>query len=361
MIVSRKHKTSTIASNTVNIVLTVLTGFSIVYALTYTLGFDYPPFGILMFVSFAVLIYSIVFFNKLTLAITGISIGIAACSWLICLAYKKILSELANTLLDFISWNYNYIYGYEGINESYRDYTTLLLVIVVSLLVYIFTVKHFNFFVVLGVGMAIFVLQWILEYVISYASFYLFIFLIIQYYFKYVYSQKSREPTNDYVGPGVFIIHVLPVSIAVFIVSFAIPKSDYPIEWEWLDNKVNKIYDFINENFKYTSYEYFSFNSTGFGQDDGRLGGRVRIDKTPVLKVETSKRVYLKGACRDFYTGYSWLNREIYCSTRIILRIRKRAIKTSIFMKCWNPCLVLVFFSIIMNLRKAFWRKIRQV
>ncbi|NSW90457.1 MAG: transglutaminase domain-containing protein [Firmicutes bacterium] len=309
MKILRKYKTNLIVSNIINIVLTVLTSFSIVYALIFTLGFDYSPIKILIFTFFAVIIYSIIFLNKLTLIITGISIGIVACSRLIYLIYKKTLFESLNALLTFLSWNYNYIYGYEGINNTYQDYTALFLIILVSFLVYIFTIKYFNFLVILCGGIIIFVIQWIMEYTISYVSFYLFVFLIIQYYFKYVYSKKGQEPANDYAVSGVFTIYVLPISFAVFIISFALPKSNNPIEWEWLDKQINKVYDFINDNFKYTSYDYFSFNSTGFGQDDdAKLGGKVRIDKTPVLKVETQKRIYLKGACRDFYTGYSWIN-----------------------------------------------------
>jgi transglutaminase-like putative cysteine protease len=308
MIFPGKHKISIITKHAVNIVLAVFTGFSIVYALTYTLRFEYPPFTILMLVFFAVSIYSIIFFNKITITITGISAGIAACSWLVYLAWNKLLPGLANTFLGFVSWNYNYIYGYEEINEIYRDYTFILLIIVISLIIYLFTVKRFNFLVLLSIGMGVFVIQWVLEYALNYVSFYMFIFLIIQYYFQHIYFKKSLEPENDYAAPASFMINILPICAAIFIFSLAIPKSEYPIEWEWLDRQVNKIYNFVNENFKYTSYEYFSFHSTGFGQDEGRLGGKVKVDKTPVLKVETSKRIYLKGACKDFYTGYSWIN-----------------------------------------------------
>jgi hypothetical protein len=291
----------------VNVVLAVLTSFSLVYALTFTLGFDYSPIKILVITFFVVIVYAIILLNKYSLIITGISAAVIVCSQLIYLIYKKALSDSLEAISAILQWNYNYIIGYEELDKIYQNYTTLFLILVISLLIYIFTKKQISFLIILC-GIFVFVIQWMMDYSINFFSFYLFIFLVILYYFRHIYMKNSKKSYHDYVNPIIFILYVLPFCLMIFIVSFALPKNSEPIEWEWLDRNINKVYDYFNDKFRYASYDYFSFNSTGFGQDDGKLGGKVKLDKTPVLRVESSKKIYLKGAGRDVYTGYSWSN-----------------------------------------------------
>ena len=80
-----------------------------------------------------------------------------------------------------------------------------------------------------------------------------------------------------------------------------------PIQWEWLDKKIVSAYNYLVKNFDYESFDYFSLSaSSGFGEGNDILGGRVRLDRTNVLHVTTGKRIYLKGASRDEYTGKNW-------------------------------------------------------
>ncbi|NLC68551.1 MAG: hypothetical protein GX754_07155, partial [Clostridiaceae bacterium] len=247
MVFPGERKTSVISRYTVDIVLSVFTSFSIVYALTYTMKFDYHPFIIFLSVLLAVLICLIIFLNRLTTIITIISAGVAACSWLLYLAWNKLFPGLANSFTGYVSWLYDYSNGSVEINEIYRDYTFILLVAGLSLAIYLFTIKRLNFPMVLSTGMSIFVIQWVMEYAINYLSFYLFVFLSVLYYLKHIYIKKRLKTGNDYTAPASFMINILPLCAVIFIFSFAIPKSESPVEWEWLDRQINKIYDFMND------------------------------------------------------------------------------------------------------------------
>lgn len=292
-----------------NAFLAGLTAFCFAYALIYTLNFNYPIANILLAIFVVIILCSIIFLNKLTLITAGVISGIVACSWLAYQLFNKSLDERIDEIASFVTWNYDYITGLEDINKVYMNYTSLLLIIIMTVIAYIITVKRYNFILLLAGGTSIFVLQWMMDYAVSFLAFYIFVFLIILYYFKFIFIRKKRrEPDNDYTAPVKFTLYVIPLAIAVFITSYYIPKADHPIIWDWLDRQVNRIYNYFNRNYNYISYDYFSFNSTGFGRDDGRLGGKVNIDNTPVLQVESSRRIYLRGACKDVYTGYSWKN-----------------------------------------------------
>jgi len=61
--------------------------------------------------------------------------------------------------------------------------------------------------------------------------------------------------------------------------------------------------DFLYETF---NPKYFSFQATGFTGKNGRLGGRVTARGNFVMDVYAQERVYLSGAVKNLYTGYSW-------------------------------------------------------
>ncbi|MGI6669307.1 MAG: hypothetical protein ACOX4M_07980 [Acetivibrionales bacterium] len=185
--------------------------------------------------------------------------------------------------------------------------TIIALCIAVSVFSYCFIVKTFNFFIVLISGMAVFVVQWSYQLANSLTPFYLFLAAILIAYLKHIYNIKSSGEPNEYAGNIQMAVWSLPVCMIIVALSLSIKASDMPIQWEWLDKKINYAYNYLVKNFDYESFDYFSLSaSSGFGDKNDVLGGRVRLDRTSVLYVATGKRIYLKGASRDEYTGINW-------------------------------------------------------
>ena len=208
-----------------NAFLAGLTAFCFAYALIYTLNFNYPIANIMLAIFVVIILCSIIFLNKLTLITAGVISGIVACSWLAYQLFNKSLDERIDEIASFVTWNYDYITGLEDINKVYMNYTSLLLIIIMTIIAYIITVKRFNFILLLAGGTSIFVLQWMMDYAVSYLAFYIFVFLIILYYFKFIFIRKKRrEPDNDYAAPVKFTLYVIPLAIAVFITSYYIQK-----------------------------------------------------------------------------------------------------------------------------------------
>ncbi|OPZ86547.1 MAG: Protein-glutamine gamma-glutamyltransferase [Firmicutes bacterium ADurb.Bin419] len=104
----------------------------------------------------------------------------------------------------------------------------------------------------------------------------------------------------------------VPVSLVILLLTSVIPVSQRPIEWKWLDTKINYAFGyFTGNNAKSGGADYFSISSAGFGSSDNRLGGNIAPDDTLVLKVNSPKVIYLKGRSCDQYTGNSWVNTTI--------------------------------------------------
>lgn len=291
-------------------ILSILTSFSMVYALVYTLSFQISPLFLLLIITVITALYNVIFYNRYTILFSSILVLVTFFVRFIFFASRGIISDAVNKMQVIFYWFLDYVNGYENLNNDYAFWIALVITAAIALLVYIFTVKCFNFYTILSGGILIFVMQSMLNYLISCTSFYMFLALMLLYYFKHIYIRNSLREKNDYITNSSFIILSIPLAAIIFLTAFFLPKSNKPIEWEWLDQKINTWFEFYNDKFHFTSYDYFSISSTGFGKDNERLGGKVALDKTPVMEVETVNRTYLRGAIRDVYTGTSWANSQ---------------------------------------------------
>jgi hypothetical protein len=102
-------------------------------------------------------------------------------------------------------------------------------------------------------------------------------------------------------NPLSFTVYAVPVCAIILIISFLIPASSKPIEWKWLDTKISKLYNYIANGGSTYKFDYFSVASSGFGDGDGNLGGKVKKDKTYVLKVDSPRPLYLKASVKTNY------------------------------------------------------------
>ncbi|RCX19990.1 transglutaminase superfamily protein [Anaerobacterium chartisolvens] len=289
--------------------LSSLFSFSIIYALTTSLLFDYSPYVLLPFIFLMSCLFGLVFLNKISKIISAGMLVTLPAVFIIYLVSSHRLNALLVQISLFSSWIFDYTHGMDVINPVYMPYLTLLICIPITLLIFIFTVKRFNFFMLLAGGLSVYVIQWIYDIFVSYNSFYLFISLMLLYYLKHIYTGKYAGAAGQHVSSSYFSILIFPVCAITVLLSISLPASSKPLEIKWLDKGVNSVFNFFSNSFsRYSSFEYFSIKSSGFGQRSDRLGGKVTLDNTLVMKVKSPRVVYLKGACREIYTGSSWLD-----------------------------------------------------
>ena len=103
------------------------------------------------------------------------------------------------------------------------------------------------------------------------------------------------------------LLFTVPVVLIPILIAFIIPKSDYPIQWPWLDDRINNVFTYFEQRFNYIELENFSLSSIGFSNEKTkRLGGPVSPSNIEVLKVKTKNRTYLRGAVYFWYEDSTW-------------------------------------------------------
>lgn len=283
--------------------------FSFVYPFTTTLSFKYTSLEVLMVTSIFMLLFSIFLINT---TMTKVSVISFFTGGLIIALYSFFNKTLNSILVPFI-WIFNYVQGKEAENESFAILFTLLFSFVFSLIVYIFTVKKFNFYILFLTGASIFCVQWMFEFFVedrAYIAFYTFVVSILIYYLLHIYNKKWAHESNDFANPSTFIVFAAPIAIMVLLIAIFIPVKAKPIEWKWLDEKLYFAMNFDSRSGKIFNSKYFNISATGFGDSSNKLGSDVTLDKTLVFKVKSPEKLYLKGRSSDRYTGSSWVKTD---------------------------------------------------
>jgi len=291
----------------VDILLASVAGFSFVYAFTSSLNFSYPLVRIYIIVLAVIVFYSLVFMNKVTLMVTGISVGVLSfCTAIYFVLTDSIQKEIYRISLP-ISWFIGYIGRIESINPTYEKFIVHLLCFVISTAIYIILIRKFNFYILFIATASLYSIQHILNYITTLIPFYISLVIFMIYYLKYIYLKKLPADQYGKSGTVVFTVYSIPLCILIIVIAFLIPAGKKPIEWKWMDAKISAAYNSILEiidNRK--SSGFFSLKETGFERSIRNLGGKVKLDDTIVLKVKSPVRIYLKGYCGDIYTGSSW-------------------------------------------------------
>lgn len=302
---------SKLADKISDVLLALLVTVSLVYALTTSLCLTFPFLNILLLAALFVVLYSVMFYNKTTSVVSFASIGLAAALTAIYVLLGTGVEKPLDFLEDYFLWLGDFIYYPDNIVPSYQFFTVIALCVLFSLFSYLFIVRRFRFLVVLITGSALFGVQWSYDVISTLSPFYLFLVAALMIYLRHIYQVKLANGPNDYARPAQIALWSLPVCILIIALAYSIHASNRPIEWKWLDKKIVSVYNYFEKKFDYETFDYFSLSQTsGFGDRNNILGGRVRLDRKNVLQVSTNKRVYLKGISSDTYTGSSWKNSD---------------------------------------------------
>ncbi len=292
-----------------DILLAFVTSFSLVYALTSSLCLTYHPMKLLLLVILCVTALIGCFLNRKTTVATIIILVSALSAGVLYIAFRIGIKDVLFFLDGYFYWLGDFI-QYPGVPDPlYQTITVMVLSLLMSAFSYIFMIRRFSFYVLLAAGMGLFTVQWSYRIFSSMIPFYLYLLVTFMAYMKHISILKGRKTEHDYVKSGMAMIWGLPVCVFIIILAFTMHASDKPIEWKWLDQKIVSAYNYFSRNFDYEAFDYFSLtNSSGFGDRNNILGGRVKLDRTYVLRVSTNQNIYLKGITKDHYTGSSWIN-----------------------------------------------------
>jgi hypothetical protein len=294
------------SEKTVNLILAIILSYSFVLAVIDSLQFKFSPFLILFLIIISMSIFFFTIRNKQTTKITLYSICILLIASIIFILGKGLLQTYTYNIGVFIYWVADFVQGFGYYDNLYALILTIFISFGISLYIFLLAFKYFKFILLLISGISLFAAQWVNDFFTSYMSLYIFLFIIVIYYFRYIHYKNRLKSPNHFVDTTVFTVWIIPISAIILLISFSIPPKMQPMQWKWLDQKVTAVNTFINKSFtSYKGSDYFTITNSGFG-DSGKLGGRVKLNKTVVLKVASPRIVYLKGSSKDFYSGTNW-------------------------------------------------------
>jgi hypothetical protein len=210
-------------------------------------------------------------------------------------------TKLINVMIQIGSGYYS-----ESISNTMLMWAISVFSAIVALPVYTFLVRYFRFYPLIVPGLIFFMIVWGINRNVHKLSFYIFIIIAIICFILHKYIQhRKNNSLESSVARGSFFIYFFPVAIIVIIAASVFPVNPLPIQWPWMDRKINDLYWDIHTRLNVDRYDNFSLDRTGFG-NPSKLGGPVRPDNTPVLLVHAPTRVYLRGAVYDKYSGIGW-------------------------------------------------------
>lgn len=161
-------------------------------------------------------------------------------------------------------------------------------------------------------GCAAFTIQWLfyVDAAYRYLAIYLVAGLSLSAYLA-VRRQAGRGPRAFFYG--------LCTVLAVTGLSQVLPHNFQPLSFDALSRRLVQAFPFLQDLRGPAGYGtglrfQFSLARTGYGTNPDDLGGPVRMDQTPVLRVRVRgdavpPTLYLRGVARDSYTGRGWYSR----------------------------------------------------
>lgn len=266
------------------------------------------------FFAFSLLIYGIVFL----LSLSHTASRVAVISFVIAIALTVVLCFIEGSFLKAV------IKEFEGLlrlwqritnnmpintDTSHYDEISLIVITLIASVVVLFLLNKYNsFYILSGVVFSLFFFSWFMTAIEGRLLFLIFCILTVLSYISKIYMQKLKLGLVSGDFPlGKMLLFTVPVVLIPILIAFIIPKSDYPIQWPWLDDRINNVFTYFEQRFNYIELENFSLSSIGFSNEKTkRLGGPVSPSNIEVLKVKTKNRTYLRGAVYFWYEDSTW-------------------------------------------------------
>lgn len=279
----------------------------------------YDGLRIFQFFILSLIIYGVVYLVSLSRTVSRILVTGSAAAIIItavlCLLQKSILKAVLKeaegvfTLWQNIAFNMP-----TNVDSIQYDETSMIVIALIASIAVLFLLNKINsFYILSGVVFTLFIFSWFMTGIESKLLFLLFCVLTVLSYISKVYRQKQKLglASADFSVGSMLLLNIPLIIIPLAIILF-IPKSEHPIQWPWLDAKINSVFTYFEQRFNYIELENFSLSSIGFSNEKTkRLGGAVNPSDIEVLKVKTQNRTYLRGAVYYWYEDSTWTRSNV--------------------------------------------------
>ncbi len=256
------------------------------------------------------LLFYVMFRSRLSTLFSLIAIAAFTTVGLSLILFKIGIASVNAWIRDYAVWFIDMSNGYSDLSNPVFTYLTILgLCIVMTFAVYLFTIRFYNFYVICVLLFGIFFTQLQFNILSGSLCFVLSAFAFLLYYFFHILRRRSKDKNYEVRNRAVYLVSILPVCALGIGISLLFPVFPNRVAIPWLDTKIdNGIKKAVNyfSNANVSGFDYFSFGSSGFGNDD-ILGGNIKLSKINVMNVKTDNpNLYLRGSSKAFYDGHRW-------------------------------------------------------
>ena len=262
---------------------------------------EIPALDMLLYCAVFVLLLNLMFFNKYTtigaLSFLALGIGILFVFLYSHEFYVDWFVGLRESITDFITFARN-----QGpYREEFSGIAGWGIAFLFAFVTVLNTRLHFGFFSLTLMALGVIAMPIHMSWGRSDSAIVVMLFCILALLAKRLYLNTLRIQSEQIGHSSRYAIMLLPLCLLIFGVGWVLPKPDA----ETVENmNLPDVAGAMD-----TLLHAFSPEQTmSFTTDGQRLGGPAQLNDLVVMVVEAQERVYLTGAVRDFYTGYSWLS-----------------------------------------------------
>ena len=242
----------------------------------------------------ALILFALIFWNQYT---TLATIGLVLFTALILFWVRD--AEVMEGFWYFINELILLIRGYLAFRPEFNWPLLIGITLLTGLFIAVCLYVNFHFYMLACFGASIFVICWLMDYPQSLLGFIIYLFC-----FCVLLVRKLQGPAKDSTKAALI---AAPLCALVVWAAISVPVPTASLDDDAINRLFNEPWEVVSEFFFLAfNPKYFSFQTTGFGGQGGRLGGPVSPNHRPVMAVESPRRVYLSGVTHNIYTGYGW-------------------------------------------------------
>lgn len=246
----------------------------------------------------SIVIFLLIFYNRITRVVTSAIVGLFIL-YVLFLLWRDVYLIIENPVFLRFSNTFFMIVGQMSYTPELGRTAVWLFNLAFAIIVVIFMFHKFSFVMLALTGAAVFVLTWGPGFRRNETAFLLFLFVFC--------AILIRKMNNSVRSSMVFVPPIC--ALVVWITHINMPAYSEMFVRRNINQTLNSAMATIGDHvFEIFNPTHFSFQTTGFGGNAGRLGGPITPNSRPVMDVFAPGGTYLAGAVRNTYTGYSWIS-----------------------------------------------------
>nr|MBK5235413.1 transglutaminase domain-containing protein [Clostridium sp.] len=201
---------------------------------------------------------------------------------------------------------------YEGATTYFDQYKIILIlgIPIITILILWTTFKFFkNFILIVSLG-AVIALWFSRSYAVVKENLFVYVFISLLTFIITSYIKKIQQYKNQgvkvYLKFTYILVYGVIISLIISKIILMLPQEYKGRDLSSYGNYFENKFASDNSGIDWAKENMYSLSSSGYSDNDKRLGGPISLDSKEVFKVKSDKPYYLKGNVKDFYDGNKW-------------------------------------------------------